>query len=81
MEHLIVGEDVTAFAVRSSGSGDDGSAHGFAVEFEPVSVVNEAVEDGIGVGGIRECFMMHLSLIAWSVAVGVEVDRSGRWKG
>ncbi|WP_280953404.1 MULTISPECIES: ATP-binding protein [Mesorhizobium] len=28
-----------------------------------------------------ECFMMHLSLIAWSVAVGVEVYRSGRWKG
>ncbi|MET3583876.1 hypothetical protein ABID19_006942 [Mesorhizobium robiniae] len=32
-------------------------------------------------GVVRECFMMHLSLIAWSVAAGVEVDRSGRWKG
>ncbi|WP_287306708.1 hypothetical protein [Mesorhizobium sp.] len=43
--------------------------------------MNEAIQDRIGVSWIRECFMMHLSLIAWSVAAGVEVDRSGRWKG
>ncbi|WP_281036012.1 MULTISPECIES: hypothetical protein [unclassified Mesorhizobium] len=43
--------------------------------------MNEAIQDGIANSGIRECFMMYLSLIAWSVAVGVEVDRSGRWKG
>jgi hypothetical protein len=37
---------------RSSGFGADVAAHGFAAHFDAMGVVDEAVEDGIGVGGI-----------------------------
>jgi len=30
------------------------TTHGFALEFEPVSVVNEAIQDGVGVSGIAD---------------------------
>lgn len=32
--------------------GGTGFSHGLAVEFEAVRVVNEAVEDGVGKGGL-----------------------------
>ena len=43
----VVGVSVNAGALI----GGAGFAHGLTVEFEPVGVVNEAVEDGIGEGG------------------------------
>jgi hypothetical protein len=46
---------------RSSGFGTGVAPHGFAVHFDPMCVVNEAVEDGIGVGWVAERFMMLLS--------------------
>lgn len=66
------------------GAGQEGRcllhSHAIALEHDPAGVVNDPVENGAA-SRVRECFMMHLSLIAWSVAVGVEVDQSGRWKG
>jgi hypothetical protein len=35
-----------------------GPAHAVAGKLDPMSGVNEAVEDGVGVGGIAEHFMM-----------------------
>ena len=38
----------------SSGLCGDASPHGFTGQFEPVGVVDEAIEDGIGVGWIAD---------------------------
>ena len=42
---------------RSSRFGAGVASHGFAAHFDAMGVVDEAVEDGIGVGGITDHFM------------------------
>lgn len=42
---------------RSSGFGAGMAPYGFAVHFDPMGVVNEAIEDGIGVGPVSDQFM------------------------
>ena len=50
---------------QSSGFGASEAAHGFTVHFDPVGIVDEAVEDGIGHRWYRRSF--HAT---WPLGVG-----------
>ena len=64
----------------AGGSSDTatGLAQGVALEFNPVSGVNNAVQDRIGISGIPNDFMMPSSVMDWCVEPMPEVPGSAR---
>ena len=53
-------------------------SHALAGQFDAVGVVDEAIEDGVGDGGITDDFMMPSSSIVYCVVRGYAEFRSVR---